>query len=607
MVTLCHLSGLIETQAAKFGGRTALVYCDAAADRWIPVSWADFAATVRRTSKAMLAMGVAPQEGMAVFSDNMPECLYVDFGAYGIRAVTVPFYANSSAEQVRHMISEVGIRTVFVGGQRQYDIVLSLFPVCPSLERIVIFDAAVTRHPADSVSVSFPEFLAMGDGAGLDSALGSLKAQARDSDTCNILFTSGTSGDSKGVVLTYGMYGAAIKANSEVLRLGEKDICLNFLPFSHVFERGWSYLGLSVGAVQAINRNPADVLKTMRRIRPTCMCAVPRFWEKVYEGVVERVQGGAVKRMLFAKALVTGRRVYGDYISRGKPVPLALGIRYRFFDAAVFSAVRKALGLDRGNFFPTAGAAVSREIESFVHACGIDMVTGYGLTESTATVSCDHAGKPFTIGSVGRPLSGVGVKISPQGEVLIKGPTVTPGYYRNPEATAGAVDADGWFHTGDGGYVSNGELFLTDRLKDLYKTSNGKYIAPQQIEARMVVDKYIDQIVVVADKRKYVSALIVPAYGMLRRYALSRGIMAATDADLCGNAEIHRMMGKRIDSLQQGLANYERIRRFTLLPRPFSMERGEMTNTLKIRRNVVFGHYAREIGKMYEQDNSRHT
>ncbi len=600
MVTLCHLSKLIETQAAKFGDKTALVYCDAASGKWTPVSWTNFGTTVHQASKALLALGMKAQESVAVFSDNMPHCLFADFGAYGVRVITVPFYANSSAEQVRYMISEASIRIVFVGGQRQYDIAFSLLSVCHSLERIVIFDDTVTKHPSDTISVSFDEFLALGDCAGLDATLDSLKAQAQDSDICNILFTSGTSGTSKGVVLTYGMYAAAIKANSEVLPLTDKDICLNFLPFSHVFERGWSYLGLSIGAVQVINQTPADVLKTMRRIRPTCMCAVPRFWEKVYEGVVERVQGNAVKRKLFENAVTTGRKVYADYVSKGKPVPLALSMKYRFYDTMVFSAVRKALGLDRANFFPTAGAAVSPDIESFVHACGIDMVTGYGLTESTATVSCDHVGKPFIIGSVGRPLDTVDVKISAQGEVLLKGPTIIPCYYRNPAATAEAIDAEGWFHTGDGGYISNGELFLTDRIKDLYKTSNGKYIAPQQIEAKIVVDKYIDQIVVIADRYKYVSALIVPAYDMLRHYAHSHDINAVTDAELCCNAEICKMLEDRIDFLQQGLANYERIKRFTLLPLPFSMERGEMTNTLKIKRRVIFEHYAREIEKMYE-------
>ena len=601
MVTLCHLSRLVETQAAKFGEKTALAYRNAKNGKWTPVSWVEFSKTVHRTSKALLAMGVNEQEKVAIFSDNMPNCFYVDFGCYGIRAVTIPFYANSSTEQAHYMISDAEIHTVFVGGQQQYDTVFSLLPICPSFERIVIFDDTVVKHPTDNISLYFDDFLALGDDDSLDAVVDLRKGRAQDTDICNILYTSGTTGSSKGVVLTYGMYNAAIKGNSEVLDFSEKDICLNFLPFTHVFERGWAYLGLSTGAVQVINRNPADALKSMQQIRPTCMCAVPRFWEKIYEGILERVQsGGIVKRKLFETALATGRRVYEDYVTQGKPVPLALSVKYRFFDSMVFSLIRRTLGLDRGNFFPTAGATISHDIESFVHACGINMVAGYGLTESTATVSCDQRGRRFTIGSVGRVLREVEVKISAQGEILLKGPTIMSRYYRKPKSTAEAIDADGWFHTGDGGYIKDGELFLTDRIKDLYKTSNGKYIAPQQIEAKLVVDTYIDQVVIIADRYKYVSALIVPCYEMLRQYARQHNLKAATNAELCANRTVVGMIADRIDTLQQGLAKYEQVKRFTLLPQPFSMERGEMTNTLKVKRRVVFDHYSDEIEKMYE-------
>lgn len=601
MVTLCHLSRLVETQAAKFGEKTALAYRNAKSGKWTPVSWVEFSKTVHRTSKALLAMGVNEQEKVAIFSDNMPNCFYVDFGCYGIRAVTIPFYANSSTEQAHYMISDAEIHTVFVGGQQQYDTVFSLLPICPSFERIVIFDDTVVKHPTDNISLYFDDFLALGDDDSLDAVVDLRKGRAQDTDICNILYTSGTTGSSKGVVLTYGMYNAAIKGNSEVLDFSEKDICLNFLPFTHVFERGWAYLGLSTGAVQVINRNPADALKAMQQIRPTCMCAVPRFWEKIYEGILERVQsGGIVKRKLFETALATGRRVYEDYVTQGKPVPLALSVKYRFFDSMVFSLIRRTLGLDRGNFFPTAGATISHDIESFVHACGINMVAGYGLTESTATVSCDQRGRRFTIGSVGRVLREVEVKISAQGEILLKGPTIMSRYYRKPKSTAEAIDAEGWFHTGDGGYIKDGELFLTDRIKDLYKTSNGKYIAPQQIEAKLVVDKYIDQVVIIADRYKYVSALIVPCYEMLRQYAKLHNLKAVTNTELCADRTIVGMIADRIDTLQQGLAKYEQVKRFTLLPQPFSMERGEMTNTLKVKRRVVFDHYSDEIEKMYE-------
>lgn len=601
MVNLCHLSRLIETQAEKFGTKTAIAHRSLETGKWTPVPWTEFSDIVHRAAKALIAIGTKQQENVAIFSPNMPNCFYMDFACYGAGAVVVPFYATSSAEQANYMITDAEIRTVFVGEQRQYDTIFPLLSMCPTFERIIIFDKKVAKHPADRISLYFDEFLVLGNESEYDEELTRRKDQAQMSDVCNILYTSGTTGNSKGVVLTYGMYENALKENYAVLPITKKDIFLNFLPFTHVFERGCSYLGLAVGAVQVINQNPADALKSLRQIRPTCMCAVPRFWEKIYEGVVERIQNGnAMKRALFNKAMAVGRKVYVDYITQGKQVPVSLALQYRFFDKMVFSVIRKSLGLDRGNFFPTAGATISKEIELFVHSCGINMVAGYGLTESTATVSCDHKDKTFTIGSVGRVLHGTEIKISEQGEVLLKGPGITPRYYRKPEATAEAIDAEGWFHTGDAGYIKNGELFLTDRIKDLYKTSNGKYIAPQQIETKLVVDKYIDQIVIIADRYKYVSALIIPSYPMLEQYAQKHNLPAKNREELCSNAQINEMIMERIDTLQQGLAKYEQVKRITLLPQAFSMERGEVTNTLKIKRKVVFEHYAKEIEKMYE-------
>lgn len=601
MVTLCHLSRLVETQAARFGQKTALVYRNPDTEKWTPIPWTEFDSLVAQTARAMISLGIQESENVAIFSPNMPNSFIVDFAAYGAGAVVIPFYATSSREQASYMITDADIRTVFVGEQKQYDTIFPLLSICPTFERIIIFDKKVVRHPADRISLFFDEFIALGKDDTYSAELERRKQSAQMTDTCNILYTSGTTGNSKGVILTYEMYENAIRENYAVLPLSSKDIFLNFLPFTHVFERGWSYLGLAVGAAQVINQNPADALKSMREIRPTCMSAVPRFWEKVYEGIIERINSGnSIKRSLFNKALAVGKKMYLDYITQGKPVPKMLAMQYKLYDRLVFSVIRKTLGLDRGNFFPTAGATISKDIELFVHSCGINMVAGYGLTESTATVSCDHKDKPFTIGSVGRPLNGIEIKIAANDEVLIKGKGVTPCYYRKPKATTEAIDADGWFHTGDAGYLKDGELFLTDRIKDLYKTSNGKYIAPQQIETKLVVDKYIDQIVIIADRQKYVSALIIPSYSLLKQYAKTHGIVAQSHEELCANSQINDMIAERIDTLQQGLAKYEQVKRFKLLPNAFSMERGEMTNTLKIKRKIVFEHYAKEIEEMYK-------
>ena len=267
----------------------------------------------------------------------------------------------------------------------------------------------------------------------------------------------------------------------------------------------------------------------------------------------------------------------------------------------VFSLVRKELGLENAHFFPTAGATVNPKVEEFVHAIGLNMVVGYGLTESLATVSCNHLGEPFTVGGVGIPIERIDIKISDEGEVLLKGPTITRGYYNREDLTKEAFTEDGYFRTGDSGYLQGGELFLKERIKDLYKTSNGKYIAPQMIESKLLVDKYIDQICIIADQRKFVSALIIPVYALLEEYAREHHIPFETREQLCADPKINAMMKERIDTLQQQLAHYEQIKRFTLLPHHFSMEKGELTNTLKIKRRVLNQNYAREIELMYAE------
>lgn len=601
MLTNCHLAQLVHKQAATYGKRTALSFRDYARERWIPVSWEQFSKTVAAVSRALLSLGVRIQENIAVFSQNMPECLYVDFGAYGIRAVTIPFYATSSGAQVKYMITDAEIRYLFVGEQLQYDTAFSVMTLCPSLERIIIFDPSVKKHANDSLAIYFDEFLALGADPTLQNEVDSRTEGASMDDIINILYTSGTTGDSKGVILTAEMYHEAFRVNDKVLPISDKDVLLNFLPFTHVFERAWSYLGLAEGAQLAINLKPNDVLRSLQEVHPTCMSAVPRFWEKVYQGVLDKMEHGSVlERKMITAALRTGKS-YAHYKSQGITPPFSLSMKYKFFERTVIELLKRMLGLERGNFFPTAGAAVSPVVEEFVHAAGINMIVGYGLTESTATVSCDVMGLPYHIGSVGRVIEGLEVRIGEQNEILLRGKTITPGYYKRETATKTAIDADGWFHTGDAGYLREGELYLTDRIKDLFKTSNGKYIAPQLIETKLIVDRYIDQAVIVADEYKFVSALIVPNFQFLEHKAEEEGFACENREALCEHPRVLQFYTDRINTLQQDLAHYEKIKRFTLLPAPFTLERGELTNTLKIRRKVVYEHYAEAIEKMYRE------
>ncbi len=581
-----------------------MTYRDYADNTWHDISWQVFAARVKGVSRALVSCGVERGERIAIFSQNKPECMFAAFGAYGIRGVITPFYPTSSGAQVSYMMNDAEVRLLFVGEQQQYDIAMSVATLLGSLERIVIFDRNVKRRPGDTISEYFDDFIEQGrlNAGTADPEIKKRKEEARFEDIADILYTSGTTGNSKGVIMTYTMYHAAFEGNNATLPIGEDDVVLNFLPFTHVFERGWAYLCLTEGAQLAVNLKPQDVSRSLKEVRPTCMASVPRFWEKVYQGVQEKIASSSlIQRRLMQSALETGMKYWEEYGSKNKPAPLGLSMKYKLYDKTIYSLLRRTLGLDRPNFFPTAGAAVSPEVEKFVHAVGIYMMVGYGLTESTATVSNDHMDEPATLGSIGRPIPGLEVRIGENDEILLRGKTITPGYYKKETSTKAAIDSEGWFHTGDAGYFKDGELYMKERIKDLFKTSNGKYIAPQMIESKLTIDRYIEQCVVIADKRKFVSALIVPEYKLLEAFAQERGLNVADRAELCRHPEVISMVKDRIDTLQQDLASYEKVKYFILLPEPFSMENGELTNTLKVKRNVVCKRYAAEIDKLYDE------
>lgn len=603
MQTRSHLSVLVHDQAKKYDNREALIYRDFGSKTWKSYSWNEFSDKVKVVSNALLNMGVKPQENIGIFSQNSVQYIFSDFGAWGVRAVTIPFYATSSEQQIQFMINDAQIRFLFVGEQEQYDKAHRTLAHCPTLDRIIIFDKSVKINPNDPNAIYFDDFLKLGENYPRQSEVEALYKAANYEDLANILYTSGTTGDSKGVMLSHLQYHAALEANGRAVPVTEKDRIMNFLPYAHIFEKGWTLLCISEGATLIVNTDPREVQQSMRETHPTCMCAVPRFWEKVYAGVQEQIdKANPVQRKLFKHALAVGRKHNIEYLSRGKRPPLSLHLEYEMYNKTVFNLVRHELGLEHSNFFPTAGATVSSHVEEFVHSIGLTMVVGYGLTESLATVSCDRVGEqPYTIGSVGRPIHNIQVKISDEGEICLKGDTITKGYYNRPDITAQSFDEEGFFKTGDSGYMKDGELFLKDRIKDLFKTSNGKYIAPQMIEAKLLVDKFIDQIVIIADQRKFVSALIIPEYKALEEYAKANGIGYSSREELCASDKIHAMMMERIDTLQQQLAHYEQIKRFTLLPKPFTMESGELTNTLKMRRKVINEHYKKEIENMYAE------
>ena len=602
-MTYHHLSVLVHRQAEKYGDKVALKYRDYETAQWIPISWKQFSGSVRQAANAFVALGVEEQENIGIFSQNKPEWFYVDFGAFANRAVTIPFYATSSPAQAQYIINDAQIRFLFVGEQYQYDAAFSIFGFCSSLQQLIIFDRSVVKDPRDVSSIYFDEFMATGEGLPHNDTVEERTERASYDDLANILYTSGTTGEPKGVMLHHSCYLEQFHTHDDRLTtMSDKDVSMNFLPLTHVFEKAWCYLCIHKGVQICINLRPADIQTTIKEIRPTLMCSVPRFWEKVYAGVQEKInETTGLKKALMLDAIRVGRIHNLDYLRLGKTPPVMNQLKYKFYEKTIYSLLKKTIGIENGNFFPTAGAAVPDEINEFVHSVGINMVVGYGLTESTATVSCTLP-VGYDIGSVGVVLPGIEVKIGEDNEILLRGKSITKGYYKKAEATAAAIEPDGWFHTGDAGYFKNGQLFLTERIKDLFKTSNGKYVAPQALETKLVIDRYIDQIAIIADQRKFVSALIVPVYGFVIEYAEEKGIKYKDMEELLKHPKIVGLFRARIDTLQQQFAHYEQINRFTLLPEPFSMERGELTNTLKLKRSVVAKNYSEQIEKMYEEN-----
>ena len=402
-------------------------------------------------------------------------------------------------------------------------------------------------------------------------------------------------------MLPHSCFNAGLEIHRERLTtLSDADTSLSFLPLSHIFEKAWTYFCLYMSMVVSINTNPKEIQRAVTEVRPTCMCSVPRFWEKAYAAIQEKLtHASGMRKKLVIKALRVGAERNLRYTRLGRKAPMLLELQYRFFDKKVFGPIRKAMGIENGNLFPTAGAPLSANIVEFFHSIGVNIVIGYGLSETTATVTC-FPRVNYEIGTVGTAIPRVEVRIGEGNEIQVKGPTVMRGYYNRPEETAKAFTEDGWLRTGDAGYFdASGALVLTERIKDLFKTSNGKYIAPQAIESRLGEDRYIEQVAVIGDRRKYVTAIIIPAFEALIEYARRHKIAFKTIDDLVTNSEIIKFFAERIERLQRGLAGFEKIKRFTLLPREFTIENGELTNTLKLRRPVINNRYAPQIEAMY--------
>ena len=594
-LTAYHYVSLFRENIQKYPKKEALMRkIDA---HWQPISWEKLGTITTQLSKALLQQGVAPQQTVGILSQNTPQWTLTDLACLQIRAVTVPIYTSNTAEQALYVMNHAELKFLFVGDEKQYLKALEVVDQCPSLQKIILFDDHIPLKE-QKYSIHWTDFLALGNNNALDEEL-QQRIDSRDlSDLFTVIYTSGTTGEPKGVMLTYENLAYQMLGHSQRLEVDDTDSSLSFLPLTHVYERAWTFFCLYKAIVVYYLEDTNLVREALAEVRPTLMCAVPRFYEKIFATVHDKADASSfAKRMLFKLAVKTGRRVLTLKEQNRKPSFL-LKKAYNFFDKMVYTKLKAVLG-GRIKFMPCGGANLEPSIGRFFQSIGINVKLGYGMTETTATVSC-WGDNRFNLQSVGTLMPNVQVRIGEDNEILVKGGMVMKGYYKNPEETAKAFTPDGFLRTGDAGKIDeNNNLFITERIKELMKTSNGKYIAPQLIEGKVGKYNLIEQIAVIADGKKFVSALIVPNYEMLTQAFKDLNIKYKNTAELIKHSQVIEYIGKQLQKFQSDLPDYEQIKKFTLLPTAFSIERNEITPTLKLRRKVIYANYSREIEAMY--------
>ena len=599
-----RLVEIIPAQARRLGSHEAYRFCWRKDGEWLSTSWSEFAVQIDVAAKALASIGLIEKDTIAICSPNTPQILITEFGAFRNRIACIPIYASSVQSQFDFIVRDGGARVLFVGDKHQYPMAYRHWKANPDIKKIVVFkNDGLQLFDDDTVTVFWDDFVRLGMNASDEIAM---EVEARTGrglpdDMATLIYTSGTTGEPKGVVISHSNYDAAIEKHIKMLHsIKDSDLSMSFLPMSHILEKAWCYFCICRGVSIAVNYDPRIIADTIHTVHPNLMCCVPRFWEKVYAGVKEKIEEmSRLQKMMIRRSLRIGKTRNLKYLRTGRNVPWLVEKEYRFWDKRVFSRLKHAVGIPDPNFFPTAGAPLSDTICEFFRSIGIDIIIGYGLSETTATVSFfPQVG--YEIGTVGVPLPGLKVKIDDNGEILVKGATVTPGYYNNPEANAAAFTDDGYFRTGDAGYfTSDGALVLTERVKDLFKTSNGKYIAPQMMESRLAENKYIDEVAVIGDQRKFVTALVVPNLSQLRVWAKSKDIEAEDSETLMQDKRVMSFIMSEIEAYQKDIADFEKIKRITLLPHHFSIMNGEVTNTMKVRRPIVARNYADLIERMY--------
>ena len=569
-------------------------------DGWRSLTYGEVARRVRELALGLHSLGLSPSDRVAIWSENRPEWNLADLATLAISAVDVPIYATQARSQVEYILADSAARAIFVS-RAFLDDALAMKSQLPALEFVISFDAAETQANPSVVAIS--ELVDKGRAVYGESPslYDSLWHKATTDDLATILYTSGSTGDPKGVMLTHKNLTANALNSAHWLELGNRhELALTYLPFTHIFERAVWYLYAHTGNTIAYAESIDAVARNLLEIRPTAMTSVPRMFEKIYARIIERgLAAGFPKRQIFLWSLDVGRK-WAERKDRGEHIGPILALQHKIADALVFKKWREAVG---GNIriFISGGAPLAPEIAYLFMAAGLQILQGYGLTETSPSVSCNTETRN-RIGTVGPVMDNVEVKIAEDGEILVKGDTVMKGYYNRPADNVEAFTDDGWFRTGDIGHFDpDGFLVITDRKKDLIKTSGGKYIAPQRVESLIKSSRFVSQVVVVGNARKFASALIVPNMDLLRSYAQMKAIHYKDASELLSNPRIVDLFERQIDKYTSDLARFEKIKRFALFEEEFTTESGDLTPTLKPRRSIIERKYGAVIDQMYHE------
>jgi len=579
----------------KYGSRTALrVKRDGS---WKDISWEQWGRNVKEFAAGLLVLGLEEQERVSLLSENRPEWTYADLAVLSAHAADVPIYATNIPDQVEHILKDSESRFVVVSTEAQLAKVLEIKENVPKLEKVILMDPE-KEHPEDWV-LTFSDVQRLGREKGDEKAFQDRLAKGVPESLATLIYTSGTTGAPKGVMLTHDNFISNMRAVTKVLPLNDSDLALSFLPLSHSFERlGGYYATLYLGGTIAYAESIDKVPENIQEVRPTVMCSVPRLYEKMHARVLNMVESGPpMKKKIFAWSLGVGSEV-SKIVSAKKEMPASLRIKQKIADKLVFAKLRERMG-GRLRFFVSGGAPLAREIAEFFHAAGILILEGYGLTETTPVISANRPDS-YKLGSVGQPLDNLEVKIAPDGEILVKGPSIMKGYFKRPEDTREVLSPDGWFATGDIGYLDQDNfLYITDRKKDIIVTAGGKNIAPQNIENLLKLNRYVEQVCVVGDKRKFLTALIVPSFPDVEDFASENGIPVEDRRTLVRDPRVLKLFQAAVDEVNAHLARYETVKKFEVLPVEFTQETGELTPTLKVKRKVVSAKYHEQIEQMY--------